>query len=76
MSTVKRRVVIIGGGTGGAMLANRLPRDEFEVMVIDKQPYNYFWPWLLYIAFRAPGSPLSVRYVHYLSLGQFHSVRR
>ncbi len=52
MSTVKRRVVIIGGGTGGAMLANRLPKDEFEVTIIDKQPYNHFWPWLLYIAFR------------------------
>ncbi|GAB6945759.1 NAD(P)/FAD-dependent oxidoreductase [Vulcanisaeta sp. JCM 14467] len=58
MSTVKRRVVIIGGGTGGAMLANRLPRDEFEVMVIDKQPYNYFWPWLLYIAFRGSRKPI------------------
>ncbi len=59
MSNGRKRVIIIGGGTGGLVLANRLPRDEFEVTVVDKQPYNYFLPWLLYIAFK--GSRKSIK---------------
>jgi NADH dehydrogenase, FAD-containing subunit len=58
MTGVKKRVVIVGGGAGGAILANRLPKDEFEVTVVDKQPYNWFWPWLLYIAFRGSKKPI------------------
>ena len=58
MAGVKKRVVIVGGGAGGAILANRLPKDEFEVTVVDKQPYNWFWPWLLYIAFRGSKKPI------------------
>jgi hypothetical protein len=34
------------------------PKDEFEVTVVDKQPYNWFWPWLLYIAFRGSKKPI------------------
>ncbi|WP_243680055.1 NAD(P)-binding protein [Vulcanisaeta souniana] len=52
MANNKKRVVIIGGGAGGVVLANRLPKDEFDITIIDKQPYNYFLPWLLYIASR------------------------
>jgi NADH dehydrogenase, FAD-containing subunit len=58
MAGVKKRVVIVGGGAGGAILANRLSKDEFEVTVVDKQPYNWFWPWLLYIAFRGSRRPI------------------
>jgi NADH dehydrogenase, FAD-containing subunit len=58
MGSVKKRVVIVGGGTGGLVLANRLPKDEFEVTVVDKQPYNYFLPWLLYIAFKGSRKPI------------------
>jgi sulfide:quinone oxidoreductase len=58
MTGVKKRVVIVGGGAGGAILANRLPKDEFEVTIVDKQPYNWFWPWLLYIAFRGSKKPI------------------
>ncbi len=59
MAGVKKRVVIVGGGTGGAMLANRLPPDEFEVTVVDRQPRHHFWPWLLYIAFKGSRKPIS-----------------
>ncbi len=50
--TAVKNVVIIGGGAGGAMLANRLPSDEFNVTLIDKEGYNYYLPWLLYVAFK------------------------
>ncbi|GGP22029.1 pyridine nucleotide-disulfide oxidoreductase [Thermocladium modestius] len=47
-----KNIVIVGGGAGGAMLANRLPSDEFSVTLIDKEGYNYYLPWLLYTAFK------------------------
>ncbi|MFB6489731.1 MAG: NAD(P)/FAD-dependent oxidoreductase [Thermoproteus sp. AZ2] len=55
---MKKRVVIIGGGAGGAIAANRLPLEEFDVTVIDSQPYHYYWPWLLYIAFKGSRRPM------------------
>ncbi|BDR93445.1 NAD(P)/FAD-dependent oxidoreductase [Vulcanisaeta souniana] len=58
MANNKKRVVIIGGGAGGVVLANRLPKDEFDITIIDKQPYNYFLPWLLYIAFKGSRKPI------------------
>ncbi|WP_069808405.1 NAD(P)/FAD-dependent oxidoreductase [Vulcanisaeta thermophila] len=53
-----KKVVILGGGTGGALLANKLPRDEFEVTIVDKQEYHHFLPALLYIAFRGYRKPI------------------
>ncbi len=46
-----RRVLIVGGGTGGTMLANSLGRG-FEVTVIADSLAHMFAPALLYVAFR------------------------
>jgi NADH dehydrogenase len=47
----KRRIVILGGGFGGAYaaqeLSRRLDRDEFEVTVIDRNNYLLFYPLLV-----------------------------
>ncbi|CCC81301.1 NAD(P)/FAD-dependent oxidoreductase [Thermoproteus tenax] len=54
----KKRVVIVGGGAGGAIAANNLPTNEFDVVVVDKNAYHYYWPWLLYIAFKGSKRPI------------------
>ncbi len=46
------KVLIIGGGGGGLILANHLPREDFDVTVIDKDEYHYYQPWFLYVAFQ------------------------
>jgi sulfide:quinone oxidoreductase len=46
-----RRVLIIGGGTGGTMLANRLPHRDFEVVLLSASAEHMFQPSLLYVAF-------------------------
>ncbi|MGC8573099.1 MAG: NAD(P)/FAD-dependent oxidoreductase [Caldisphaera sp.] len=47
----KKKFLIVGGGAGGAILANSLVKD-FDVTVINDSPYHYYWPQLLQIAFR------------------------
>jgi sulfide:quinone oxidoreductase len=47
-----KRVVIVGGGTGGTMLANRLSPRRFEVTLISASPEHMFQPSLLYVAFK------------------------
>ncbi len=47
-----RRVVIIGGGAGGAILANLLQPHGFEVTVIDRSVNHFFQPGNLWIAFK------------------------
>lgn len=47
-----KRVVIVGGGTGGTMLANMLDRHCFDVTVISASALHLFQPALLYIAFK------------------------
>ena len=46
-----QRVLIVGGGTGGTMLANRLDKRRFEITVLSASREHMFQPDLLYIAF-------------------------
>lgn len=48
-----KKILILGGGAGGAILASRLARKlggEAEVTVIDKSPYHEFRPSYLWVA--------------------------
>jgi len=50
-----KRVVILGGGTGGTMMANRLRRlyapDEVEIAVVDRDDRHVYQPGLLFVPF-------------------------
>jgi sulfide:quinone oxidoreductase len=49
------RVVILGGGTGGTLVANRLrrmyPRDELAITVVDQDDRHVYQPALLFVPF-------------------------
>jgi sulfide:quinone oxidoreductase len=48
------RIVIIGGGTGGTIVANRLARrlgDDAEIVVIDRDDQHLYQPGLLFVPF-------------------------
>jgi len=49
------RIVILGGGTGGTMMANRLRRlydeDEAAITVVDKDDRHVYQPGLLFVPF-------------------------
>jgi sulfide:quinone oxidoreductase len=50
-----RRIVILGGGTGGTLVANRLRRmlsaDEAEITVVDQDDRHVYQPGLLFVPF-------------------------
>ncbi|MGE0792331.1 MAG: NAD(P)/FAD-dependent oxidoreductase [Sandaracinaceae bacterium] len=51
-----KRVVILGGGTGGTMMANRLVRalpDGWKVSVVDRDDVHVYQPGLLFLPFGA-----------------------
>jgi len=51
-----QRVLIVGGGTGGTMLANRLDKRRFEVTLVSASLEHMFQPSLLYVAFAHAGA--------------------
>lgn len=55
MNAVTRRVVILGGGTGGTLVANRLrrlfTRSELELVVVDQDNRHVYQPGLLFVPF-------------------------
>jgi sulfide:quinone oxidoreductase len=50
-----KRVVILGGGTGGTLLANRLrrmfPREDVQITVVDKDDTHLYQPGLVFVPF-------------------------
>ena len=54
-ATVSKRIVVLGGGTGGTLLANRLRRrfgeDELKIDVVDRDDVHVYQPGLLFVPF-------------------------
>jgi sulfide:quinone oxidoreductase len=51
---MRHRIVILGGGTGGTIAANRLRRvygDEAEILVVDRDDSHVYQPGLLFVPF-------------------------
>ena len=50
-----KKIVILGGGTGGTLMANRLRKtydqDEVEIAVVDKDDRHVYQPGLLFVPF-------------------------
>src|SRR6185437_2358017 len=54
-SVSRKQIVVLGGGTGGTMVANRLRRrlgpDEAEIHVVDRDNSHVYQPGLLFLPF-------------------------
>ena len=50
-----KKILILGGGTGGTIMANKLrkvlERDEWEITLVDKHKDHYYQPGFLFIPF-------------------------
>jgi sulfide:quinone oxidoreductase len=70
---MSRRVVILGGGTGGTLVANRLRRhlpDDDVVTVVDRDGQHLYQPGLLFVPFgRVAAERLTRSRVRQLNLG-------
>ena len=54
MAAMGHRIVILGGGTGGTLTANRLRRalgDGAEITVVDRDDRHLYQPGLLFVPF-------------------------
>lgn len=55
LTLVTTRIVILGGGTGGTLAANRLRRqhraDDVEITVVDRDDQHVYQPGLLFVPF-------------------------
>jgi NADH dehydrogenase len=49
-STTKPRVVVVGGGFAGINLLKNLRARQFQLVLLDRQNYNGFWPLLYQVA--------------------------
>lgn len=54
-----QKVLIIGGGGAGIILANHLDTKKFDVTLIDKSGDTFYQPWFLYIAFKGSTRKIS-----------------
>jgi sulfide:quinone oxidoreductase len=65
---VAKRVVILGGGTGGTLMANRLRKlydqGEMQIAVVDKDDRHVYQPGLLFVPFGLAQSEQIVRPRH------------
>ncbi|VTR58139.1 nitrite reductase subunit NirD [Serratia fonticola] len=58
---MRSRIIIVGGGTGGTILANLLAaklhreviNNQVEIMMISDSPVHYYKPAFMYVAFNA-----------------------
>lgn len=52
---MNKHILILGGGTGGSVMANRLHKAldpaEWKITVIDKDPLHYYQPGFLFVPF-------------------------
>lgn len=49
---MKKRIVILGGGTGGTLTANRLHRrHDYDIVVVDQDDHHLYQPGLLFVPF-------------------------
>ena len=49
-----KKLVILGGGTGGTMMANKLRKDlddDWSITIIDKDNVHYYQPGYLFVPF-------------------------
>ncbi|MBW2523297.1 MAG: FAD-dependent oxidoreductase [Deltaproteobacteria bacterium] len=72
-----RKLLILGAGTAGTMMANKMRRaldDEWQITIIDEDPFHYYQPGFLFIPFgtyqpmevkrpKADFLPVGVRFV-------------
>jgi len=63
-----KRIVILGGGTGGTLGANRLrrifPREDAEIIVVDQNDHHVYQPGLLFVPFGLASTEEIVRSRH------------